>query len=322
MLIEHQHPLNTSIFVSVIGAPNVGKSSLINYLMGMDLSIVSNKAQTTRNKFQCVFCVDHTEIILVDTPGMHKSSQEINKRMNQQVKEGSSGVDLNLLLIDLSKELASQFENANYHLGKDLSRTWVVFTKSDLVNDVEKLQFENVISSAKEYLPAIEKHFVVSSQNGNDMHLLIGDICDTAQSRPHLYEDGRVSNKSTRFFVCEYVRQQAFDLLKEELPYEVAVTIEEYVDTKKLDSNSKISAKISATILVNKPSQRAIVVGSKGSMIKEIGTRARKNIEGLIGGQISLNLHVKVAPKWFKNNFILEQLGLPRAENSARVWRG
>ena len=105
MLIEHQHPDNKSIMVAVLGAPNVGKSSMINYLTGMDLSIVTRLPQTTRNKFHCVFTIDKTEVILVDTPGLHKSNQEFNKRMNQQAREGVFGADLNLMMIDLSKEV-------------------------------------------------------------------------------------------------------------------------------------------------------------------------------------------------------------------------
>ncbi len=321
MLIEHQHPLNKSIMLSVLGAPNVGKSSLINYLIGNDLSIVTNKEQTTRNRFHCVFTVDRTEVILVDTPGLHKSSQELNKRMNQQAKEGSNGADINLLLLDLTRDLKKQLDNFVYHIGDNLKRTWVVFTKSDLIKGSQDLNFADFIEMSKGIIPSIEKHFVISSQSGDGVHLLIGDICDAAPSSPHLYTKGQMSNKNMRFFVCEYIRKQAFELLKEEIPYEVAVVIEDYEDMKKKDPESKIVARISASILVNRPSQRAIVVGRGGEMIKEIGTRARQCVEALLGEQVSLNLHVKVSGKWFKNNFILEELGLPRAENSARVWR-
>ena len=321
MLIEHQHPLNKSIMLSVLGAPNVGKSSLINYLVGSDLSIVTNKEQTTRNRFHCVFTVDRTEVILVDTPGLHKSSQELNKRMNQQAREGSGGADINLLLLDLTKDLKKQLDNFVYHIGENLKRTWVVFTKSDLIKGVDEMNFGDFIEASKEIIPTIEKHFVLSSESGDGVHLLIGDICDNAPSSPHLYTKGQMSNKNMRFFVCEYIRKQAFVLLKEEIPYEVAVIIDSYEDCKKTDPDSKIAAKIAASILVNRPSQRAIVVGKGGEMIKEIGTRARQSIETLLGEQVSLNLHVKVSGKWFKNNFILEEIGLPRAENSARVWR-
>lgn len=325
MLIEHQHPDNKSIMVAILGAPNVGKSSMINYLLGMDLTIVTNKAQTTRNKLHCVFTVDRTEIILVDTPGLHKSNQELNKRLNEQAREGVEGADLNLLLIDLSKEILPQFVEFSENIQRDLARTWVVFSKSDRIENAEGLPLAEVVERAKELIPSIEKFFVISSKEGSNMHALTGAICDEAKSGPHLYDGGEVSNKSERFFATEYIREQAFDLLKDEIPYEVAVVIEEYKDVrgKPKNENDKppVTTHISASILVNRPSQRAIVIGSKGAMIKEIGTRARMKIEAMTGGKVHLNLHVKVAPKWFKNNFILEELGLPRAHDSNRVWK-
>ncbi len=314
MLITHQHPHNKSIMASVLGAPNVGKSSLINYLLGQDLSVVTHKPQTTRNKFQCVFTIDRTEVILVDTPGLHRSSLEINKRYNEQAREGAFGADINLILIDLTKEIMSQFTDFKDLYGKELDKTWVIFTKSDRISDVESLPLDEVIDKVKALFPKIEKYFVVSSLKGENMHLLTGALCDEAKEGPHLYPNGAVSNKNERFFATEYIRQQAFEMLKDEIPYEVAVLIEDF-KTKGEDSF------IAASIIVNRPSQRAIVVGKKGSVIKEIGIRARKRIEEMTGRKIHLNLHVKVSPKWYKNNFILEELGLPRAVDSARVWK-
>lgn len=319
MLITHQHPHNKSIMVSVLGAPNAGKSSLINYLLGTDLSIVTPKPQTTRNKFHCVLTIDHTEIVLVDTPGIHSSNKEFNKRLNQQAKEGMEGADLNLLLIDLSKKVMDQFVAFEKSLkGKEVLKTWVVFTKSDLMPNPEELPLSLVIDKAKEIVPSVEKYYVISSKSGHNVHLLTGDICDEAMPGPHFYTKGEISNRPERFFATEYIREQAFLLLRDEIPYEVAVVVEEYTEKKSLEG---IASYISAAILVNKPSQRGIVVGSKGSMIKEIGIKARKKIEAMTGGKVHLNLHVKVSPNWFKNNMILEEIGLHRAVDSNRVWR-
>ncbi|OIQ17885.1 MAG: GTPase Era [Bacteriovorax sp. MedPE-SWde] len=320
MLLEDQHPDNKSIMVAVLGAPNVGKSSLVNYLLGMDLSIVTNKPQTTRNRFHAVLTIDRTEIVLVDTPGLHKSSQELNKRINQQAREGVDGADLNLLLIDLTKDVLQQFVDFKENIDKELGRTWVVFTKSDRVEAASELPLSMVMEKAKLIMPNLEKHFLTSSKSGYNVHLLTGDICDEAIPGPHFYDRGAISNKPERFFATEYIREQAFALLKDELPYELAVVIDEYKDIKPKPGEDGASH-ISASILVNRPSQRAIVVGSKGSIIKEIGTRARKKISAMTDNKVHLNLHVKVSPKWFKNNFILEELGLPRAQDSARVWR-
>ncbi|MEC7278027.1 MAG: GTPase Era [Bdellovibrionota bacterium] len=319
MLLTDQHPHNKSIMVSVLGAPNVGKSSMINYLMGMDLTVVTKKPQTTRNKFHCVFTVDRTEIVLVDTPGVHKSNMEFNKRLNEQAKEGTEGADINLLLIDLSREILPQVKDFIELMDMELGRTWVIFSKADRIEDATKLPLAEVFAKIQEVIPAADKFFVVSSKTGDNMHELTGAICDAALPGPHLYLDGSVSNKNERFFACEYIREQAFQLLKDEIPYEVAVLIDEFKDVSKKDEDRQ--SHISASILVNRPSQRGIVVGSKGAMIKEIGTRSRHKIEAMTGGKVHLNLHVKVSPKWFKNNFVLEEIGLPRAVNSARVWR-
>lgn len=325
MLIEHQHPHNKSIMVSVLGIPNVGKSSLINYLLGMDLSIVSSRPQTTRHRINCILTVDRTEIVLVDTPGLHRSELELNKRINDQAFEGGEGTDLNLLLLDATQDLAHQLIQIKKILPYELRRVWIILTKTDLLKEFKSEDMGKIVTIAKEMLPQCEQGFAISTKTGDGVHDLIGAICDAAEPGPHLYPGGEVSNKNQRFFVSEYVREQAFELLKEELPYELAVSVEdfkeEFVDKEGNKSKNPLIAHISATILVNRPSQRAIVIGSKGSMIKEIGTRARKKIEKMTGYPVHLNLHVKVSPKWFKNNYVLEELGLPRAKTGVRGWK-
>jgi GTP-binding protein Era len=318
MLFEDQHPHNKAIMIAVLGKPNVGKSSFINHLLGFDLSIVSSKPQTTRNNFHCAFTIDRTEVVLVDTPGVHSNSQELNKRMVGQAKMGAEGVDLNFVLVDLTTDVVAEYKDFLRNFDAPLTKTWILFTKADLV-DESKLQLDAVMTELKKVTPSIERHFVISSINGHNIHELTGAIEDSAQNAPHLYPNGDVSNKNMRFFATEYIREQAFRLLKEELPYEIAVVIDEYKDVVKEQKDPE--AHISASILVNRPSQRAIVVGRGGGVIKEIGVNARKKIEAMIGGKVHLNLHVKVSPKWFSNNWVLDEIGLPRTQNSARVWR-
>lgn len=320
MLIENQHPHNKAIMIAVLGKPNVGKSSFINHLLGFDLTIVSSKPQTTRNQFHCAFTIDRTEVVLVDTPGVHSTAQEINKRMNGQAQMGSEGVDLNFVLLDLTTEIVREYKEFLKNFDTPLSRTWIIFTKADLINK-ETLDVSSVMADLKALTPSIEKHFIISTKDGHNIHTLTGAIQDASQSSPHLYPNGDVSNKSERFFATEYIREQAFRLLKEELPYEIAVVIDEYKDIRQKNEDAPPESHISASILVNRPSQRAIVVGRGGSIIKEIGVGARKKIEAMTGGKVHLNLHVKVSPKWFNNNFVLDEIGLPRAQNSARVWR-
>ena len=320
MLIEDQNPHNKSLMVSVLGKPNAGKSTLINELLGFDLTIVTNKPQTTRNHFKCIFTVDNTEIVLVDTPGVHKSNQEINKRMNGQAEFGADGVDLNLLLLDLSEpQLIKECKEFMQTFRGDLTKTWIVFTKNDIAK-VTDSALDELFELIKEIVPTAERYFKISSKSGENIHLLTAALCDNAIPGPHLFPRGDVSNKNQRFFATEYIREQAFKVLNDELPYELAVVIDEYRDPF-VQGEIKKDTLISASILVNRPSQRAIVVGSKGSVIKKIGTNARKKIEAMVGGKVHLNLHVKVSPKWFKNNFVLDEIGLPRTQQSNRVWR-
>lgn len=320
MLFENQHPHNKAIMIAVLGKPNVGKSSFINHLLGFDLTIVSNKPQTTRNHFHCAFTIDRTEVVLVDTPGVHSTAQELNRRMNGQAQMGAEGVDINFVLIDLSQDIVAEFKDFLKNFDAPLTRTWIIFTKSDLVKK-EELNLAPALVKMQELCPSIEKHFVISSKDGHNIHELTGALVDAAPNAMHLYPGGDASNMNERFFVTEYIREQAFRVLKEELPYEIAVIIDEYKDVKKKDEEAIPEAHISASILVNRPSQRAIVVGRQGSVIKEIGISARKKIEAMTGGKVHLNLHVKVSPKWMNNNYVLDEIGLPRTQNSARVWR-
>ncbi|MGB0453070.1 MAG: GTPase Era [Bacteriovoracaceae bacterium] len=325
MLFEDQHPHNRSVMAAVLGEPNVGKSSLINQFLGVDLSVVTNKPQTTRNRYHCVVSVDRTEVIFVDTPGVHKSSLEINLRYNEQARESIGGVDVNLIVVDMTRPLFEQLKQLKSTLDVELSESWLVLNKMDRVKDKDggipsEEALSKILELSKELIPSIEKVFITSAKTEEGTNELLGALLDRSENRKHRYSSGEMSNKNMRFFATEYIREQAFLNLKDEIPYEVAVVLDSYED--RLTKTKEVeSSKISATILVNRPSQRAIVVGSKGSMIKKIGMEAREKIEKLSGSKVHLNLHVKVSPKWFKNNFVLEEIGLPRAKDSHRVWR-
>lgn len=324
MLLTDQHPHNKSIMISVLGKPNAGKSTLINTMLGQDLSIVSPLPQTTRNHFHCTLTIDRTEMIFVDTPGVHRSNKEINLRMNQEAEFSLEGADAALLLIDSNRLNEDDFQvfQEIFLDGNFQGPIWVVFTKKDTgEHKINAEILKQFWSKLKIKIPQLKtKYFWISAINEENIHEITATLLDSAKSGAHLYPKGDISNKNMRFFVSEYIREQVFYLFKDEVPYEIAVTIESFKEVDPSVTNGMI-AEISASIIVNRASQRAIVIGSGGKMIKEIGTRARKKIEELLGGKIFLNLHVKVMPKWFNNNFVLESLGLPRAKLSHRVWR-
>lgn len=308
----------TSTTVALTGLPNVGKSSLVNCLLGTDLAIVCPRPQTTRNTYRCIFTVDNHEIILVDTPGLHRGRTGLNDRYNREAARGAGEGDINLLLIDLTKGIMDQFSSIqSFYQGPPLGPSWVVFTKADLLESPEKLPLGEALAKARQLFPSLKEGiFAVSTKTGRDIHRLMGLLCERALPGPHHYR-GVISNKNERFFVAEYVREQIFFLLRDEVPYECAVIVEEFEDARK----ERGYCRISATILVNRPSQRAILVGSKGSMIKEIGLKSRPKIEAILASSAHLNLHVKISPGWFKNSSVLEELGFPRQAHEARVWR-
>lgn len=312
--------------VAVVGPPNAGKSSLINNFLGHDLSIVTHKAQTTRNAFHCVTTIDRTEIIFIDTPGLHRSQKEINIRMNHQALEGRSGADICLFLLPVHHSLKTALEQfaQNQHLPHE--PTWLVLTKTDTLSeaDVLKKREEEFNEIKKEY-PLLEKIFFVSNTTEENYHLLTGALCDQAPQGPHLYQGARISNKNVRFFVTEYIREQLFLCLNEELPYEVAVVIREYEDLRKKGAeeqeNKDLAAKIQADIIVARTSQRSIVIGRQGAQVRNIIQKSKIKIEKLIDGKVELRLHVKVIPHWQKKHYVLKDIGLERAPESHRVWR-
>jgi GTP-binding protein Era len=324
MLIQNQHPLNKSLTVSLLGRPNAGKSTLVNKLLGFDLSIVSPKPQTTRNHFKCVLNIGRSEIILLDTPGVHLSNQELNKRMNHEALKANEKGDLNFIIVDLSlKRIEKEWELFVKGVsGNQFLPSFILFNKYDssLLNDLEIKQFFDEKQKQHPELN-LQSYMSISAKDGHNINDLKDFLVNQSYSSPHYFDDGSVSNKSIRFFVSEYIREQAFDLLAEELPYETAVMIESFDELPPQSSHSQLTAKINASIIVNRPSQKGIVVGSKGSMIKAIGSGARKKIEALLGGKVLLNLHVKVSTRWFNNNRVLEELGLERTPHSTRVWR-
>ena len=165
-----------SIIVAVLGVPNVGKSSLINYLLGTDLSVVCHKQQTTRNSYRCIFTIDDNEIILVDTPGVHQSNQELGKRLNQQALDGMKGADLNLILIDPTIKVMPQFLLLKKLCEPVNNKTWVVFTKSDKVKFSNSSPLKDIVEQAKKIIPSIDGTFFFVSAKTGDYHTPINGI--------------------------------------------------------------------------------------------------------------------------------------------------
>ncbi len=309
MLIVNQHPQNRSLTLVVIGPTNSGKSTLINYLTQNHFNLVSHHPQATRNSFDSVTHIDRVELIFRDTPGFHEGSKEINLRMKHEI-EKELNEDFHLLTIDSSdydlKKILSFFKDIS------LKKSWLILTKKDLNPSIDE---KKILEELQTSLPDLhlEKVYTVDRKS---IEPLKKDLIKLAPSHPHLYPKGDLSNKNLRFFTSEFIRESTIQYLKDEVPFELAILIEEFKEA----TDDKI-AHIYASILVNRPGQKLIIIGKNGSKIKEIGIQSRKKIEELLGGQVFLSLHVKVRPKWYTNNRLLEELGLFRGKTSARVWR-
>jgi GTP-binding protein Era len=308
MLIKNQNPKNRTITIPVLGLTNSGKSTFINNITGNHLNLISKHPQATRNSIHSVYHKDFYELVFVDMPGFFETiSLELNLRMKGEIDKNLKE-NFFLLLIDSSRyELKYLIP---FLKDLHLKKTWIIFTKKDLN---ENFLAENAFQELKTTFPNLhlEKFFFNFTYEE-----LRKELFSLTESRHHVYPHGDLSDKNIRFFAAEFIREAAIENLRDEVPFETTVLIEDFKEA--LDG--KI-AHIHASIVVNRPGQKTILIGKNGDLIKNIGIKARKKIEELVGGQVFLGLHVKVTPKWFKNNRLLEELGLFRTKESVRVWR-
>jgi len=296
-------------FVGIFGKPNAGKSTLLNALLGEDLSIVTSKEQTTWHRIPGIVTLDKAQIIFVDTPGIHDRKDEINRRMLAAAEGNVGETDLNLLLVDGSTKDPMQdhldfFEWASRLPGKKL----IVLTKTDRLREKERLNSILIELSA-----AIESEgvFPVSALKKEGLVELSHNVIKHLPKGPFLYPSDELSDLPTRFFVQELIRKELFQLFDEEIPYQSAVKIELYNDKKDL-------VEIHADVWVERNSQKQIIVGTNGAQIKELGTRSRIAIEKLLGKRVFLKLFVKVIPSWTKNHYRLKDLGLQKPSHYKR----
>lgn len=291
--------------VSIIGRPNVGKSTLLNRLVGQKISIVSDKPQTTRNRILGVLTDARGQIAFVDTPGIHKPGYELNRRMMKTIYSVLEEVDLLLLMIDASEKFGhgDQFV-LRLVKGSDLSCILLI-NKVDMVKKSKVLPL--IERYSKEY--GFLDYIPISALKGDNVDVLVDKIFERLPEGDVLFPNDYMTDKPERFLVSEFIREKVLHFTREELPYTTAVIIDQF-DESKRETNHFVE--ISASILVEKESQRAIVVGHAGQMIKKIGTAAREEIEKLLGAKVYLNLFVKVKEKWRNNTRVLDSIGIER----------
>lgn len=283
-------------FVNIFGRPNAGKSTLLNALMGEKLAIVSPKVQTTRHRIKGILTEKDYQVIFSDTPGIIEPKYKLHEKMMMAVKSALEDADLALLLVDVKEkwEEADQIFSAL----KLKVPAVVVLNKIDLVN-TDKLKEATDYFSAKSYC---KKVIPISALSGINKNKLINALLEFLPEGDPFYDGEDISDLNTRFFVGELIREKIYQLTEDEIPYYTAVLIREYQEKTTL-------VKIVADIIVHRETQKAILIGEKGSMIKKIGSEARKDIEAFIDQKVFLELFVKVKPKWRENDLQLKEYG-------------
>lgn len=281
-------PKFKSGFVSIIGRPNVGKSTLLNQFLGEKISIITPKAQTTRNKIQGIKTTDDYQIIFIDTPGIHRSKTKLGEKMNKFAYSSLDSIDVVLLMVDVTMPL----DDVDLGILNDLSKVKapiiLIFNKVDLVTEQEQLT--TLIDAYREALP-LAKGITLSATENFNVDKLLDMIVELLPEGPLYYPEDQITDQMERFIVAEIIREKVLLTLSQEVPHSVAVVVEEFKEEPNL-------IYINASIVVERPSQKKIVIGAGGSKIKEIGTLARLDIKRFLNAKVFLELFVKVEEDW------------------------
>ena len=286
-------------FVSIIGRPNVGKSTLLNAILKEKIAIVTPKAQTTRNRIQGIYTTDNEQIIFIDTPGIHKAHNELENIMNDFALKSITGIDLILYLIDVNVPLGTGDRFIIDALRESKVPTILVANKVDKEQDTNKI-VEN-IETYKEYGNFIGG-ITISATEGFNIDKLLEMVVSNLEYGPMYYPEDQLIDQPERFVVCELIREKVLLNTSEEIPHSVAVTIDRFKESDKIID-------IHATVVVERLSQKKIIIGAKGAMIKKIGTEARKDIKNFLGLPVYLELFVKVEDNWRNKKYQLKEFG-------------
>ena len=294
-------------FVTLIGRPNVGKSTLMNNLIGQKIAITSSKPQTTRNRIQTVYTDETGQIIFLDTPGIHKAQNKLGEYMDSVAERTLSEVDVVLWLIEPTTFIGK----GEQHIAELLSATKTpVILVLNKIDTVEKGELLPVIDKYKDIVN-FKACVPVSAVTGENKEDLLKTVFDLLPEGPMYYDEDVVTDQAERQITAELIREQALRRLKDEVPHGVAVVIDsmkEEKDTSVRHSHKNIM-NIEATIFCERDSHKGIIIGKKGAMLKEIGTNARHQISDLLGMKVNLNLWVKVKKDWRNSDSLMKNFG-------------
>jgi GTP-binding protein Era len=294
--------------VAIVGRPNVGKSTLLNQLIGQKVSITSRKAQTTRHRITGVFTRPDLQLIFVDTPGIqrrHKAA--LNRQLNRTAVQAMSDVDVALWVVEATG-LTTEDE-AVLRLIPDRVPVIAVLNKSDRIQSERERAAAYALGDRLARRGRFSALVPVSAEKGRQLEAVISEIERLAPEADPVFGADTVSDRSVRFLAADIIREKLFRLLGDELPYEATVLIDRFDETLSRSNPARPHAEISASIVVSKPSQKAVVIGVKGERIKRIGTEARRDIARLIDGSVHLELWVKVKGGWADDDAAIKAFG-------------
>jgi GTP-binding protein Era len=291
-------------FATIIGRPNAGKSTLLNALVGSKIAIVTHKPQTTRNRVQGIINLPNkkgrsaAQVILIDTPGVHRPDTRLNQRMMQEVREGLEGCDLVLLITDVTEKFGPGEEFVINMAKKTKTPTILLLNKIDRIPQKDKLLAHiarwSQLHDFKEVIP-------ISALKKDNLDVVLDTVVKLLPEGPAYFPSDQITDQPLRFLVAEMIREQVLLETEQEIPYATTVMVEQYEEESKL-------VRIAAAIFCERESQKPILIGKGGSMLKQIGTKARKDIEAMLGKKVFLELFVKVHPGWRESKQFVNEL--------------
>src|SRR5690606_11242590 len=293
-------------FISIIGRPNVGKSTFLNRVIGQKIAIMSDKPQTTRNKIQGVLTKDNSQMIFIDTPGIHKPKHKLGEFMIKVSKNTLREVDLIMFMVNAEQPLGKGDEFILELLEGNKTPVFLVINKIDTIHPDELI---DRINSYKDKYPFAEI-IPISALQGNNVDNLLTTIEKYLPEGPQYYPADQVTDHPERFIISELIREKVLHLTREEIPHSIAVVIERI----KPHEEKENMIHVQATIMVERDSQKGIVIGKRGALLKEVGSRARQDIEMLLGSKVYLELWVKVQKDWRNKQTHLRDFGFREDE--------
>ena len=302
--MSENNPKYKSGFAALIGRPNVGKSTLMNRLIGQKIAITSRKPQTTRNRIQTVYTSDEGQIVFVDTPGIHKAKNKLGDYMVNIAEKSLKGVDVVLWLVEPTDYIGAGEQHIIEQLKRVKAPIILVINKVDTVKREQLLGYIDVYRKQLDFAEIVP----VSALKGENTDTLIEQIMKYLPYGPAFYDEDTITDQPTRQIVAELVREKVLRSIDEEIPHGVAVVVENMKYTKKM-------VNIDATIICEKDSHKGIIIGKGGAMLKKIGSLARPEIEDLLEKQVNLQLWVKVKKDWRDSDYLIRNFGYYQKEN-------